>query len=196
MTRLLLALLILFAPLIAITPASAQQTNAIVVATCGTPPSGYTAGATRPVTQDTDGKLCSGAAISGGSVSLSGPVNLAAATTGGCTLSGTQSAASTNSTNIKAAAGTLCGGTVINTTATLYYLRLYNLSSAPTCSSATGFVATYPIPASATGNGTLIGLGTFGADFSTGIGFCLTGGGTSTDNTNAATGVYINLAYK
>jgi hypothetical protein len=33
-------------------------------------------------------------------------------------------------------------------------------------------------------------------DYSSGIGFCLTGGGSSTDNTNAATGVYLALLYK
>jgi hypothetical protein len=35
-----------------------------------------------------------------------------------------------------------------------------------------------------------------GATYGTGIGFCLTGGGGSTDNTNAATGVYITIGYK
>lgn len=116
--------------------------------------------------------------------------------TSGCTLTGTQSAASTNATNLKASAGVLCGGHVINTTATLYYLRLYNLSSAPTCSSSTGFVATIPVPASGSGAGTLVDLGPFGAAFPTGIGFCITGGGGSTDNTNAATGVYANLTWR
>lgn len=112
-----------------------------------------------------------------------------------CALSATQSAASTNATNVKASAGKLCGGTIINTTATVYYLRLYNLASAPTCSSATGFVATFPVPASTAGAGTVLNLGPWGASFTTGIGFCLTGGGGSTDNTNAATGVYVNLVY-
>lgn len=127
---------------------------------------------------------------------VSGAVNLASAATGGCTLSGTQSAATTNSTNIKASAGTWCGGKGINTTATLYYLRLYNSASAPTCSSATNFVATIPIPASASGAGTDLSFGTFGADFSAGISFCLTGGPTSTDNTAAATGVFLAYATK
>jgi hypothetical protein len=122
-------------------------------------------------------------------------VNLSAPTSGGCTIGATQSAASTNATSVKGSAGLLCGGTVINTTATLYYLRLYNLASAPTCSSATGFVATIPVPASTSGAGTVINLGTYGATFATGIGFCLTGGGSSTDNTSAATGVYVTLAY-
>jgi hypothetical protein len=32
--------------------------------------------------------------------------------------------------------------------------------------------------------------------YGTGIGFCITGGGSSTDNTNAATGVYVTIGYK
>ena len=35
-----------------------------------------------------------------------------------------------------------------------------------------------------------------GEAFSTGLAFCVTGGGTSTDNTNAAVGVFISLLYK
>ncbi len=52
------------------------------------------------------------------------------------------------------------------------------------------------MPASTTGAGTIIDFGTYGAAFSTGVSFCLTGGGASTDNTNAATGVFLTLAYK
>lgn len=105
------------------------------------------------------------------------------------------SAASTNATNCKASAGNLYSIQAINTTATLYFLRLYNLASAPTCSSATGFVRTVPLPASATGAGVVIPQDV-GEGFATGIGFCLTGGGASTDNTSAATGVYLTLLYK
>lgn len=116
---------------------------------------------------------------------------------GACTPVGYQSAASNNQTNNKASAGTWCGGLAINTTATIYYLRLYNLAAAPTCSSATGFVTTIPIPASASGSGTELDLaGGMGAAFSAGIGWCLTGGGSSTDNSNAATGVYLTVATK
>lgn len=120
-----------------------------------------------------------------------------AAATGGATpyyLSG-GSAASTNSTNIKASAGTLYTLTVVSTSATLAYLRMYDSASAPTCSSATGAVHSYPIPASTTGAGLTI---TFpvGELYASGIGYCLTGGGTSTDNTNATTGIYINASYK
>ncbi len=105
------------------------------------------------------------------------------------------SAASTNSTNCKASAGTVYDLSVVNTTATLFYLRLYNLSSAPTCSSATGFVESIPVPASTSGAG-IVRTFPVGRNYGTGIGFCLTGGGSSTDNTNAATGVYLSIGYK
>ena len=114
------------------------------------------------------------------------------ATSGGTSTCYITSAASTNSTNCKASAGQLYNLTLVNTTATTYYLRLYNLSSAPTCSSATGFIATIPVLAT----GGVSQAKHVGQAFGTGIGFCLTGGGSSTDNSNAATGVYITLEYK
>lgn len=114
----------------------------------------------------------------------------------GCYL---QSAASTNATSCFNRPGNFYGVRAINTTATLYYLRLYNLAAAPTCSSATGFVFSVPVPpAAAAGgaNGITVNVGTYGLSFTTGLSFCLTGGATSTDNTSAATGVFVNLAYK
>lgn len=120
-----------------------------------------------------------------------------AATTGGATpyhLAG-GTAASTNSTSIKGSAGTLYSVSAINTTATLYYLRIYDSSSAPTCSSATGAKHSFPIPASTTGAGFAIPLGAVGEIFSSGIGYCVTGGGSDTDNTNAAAGIFINASY-
>lgn len=100
------------------------------------------------------------------------------------------SAASNNATNCKAVAGNVYGIYVTNTTSTIYYLRMYNLAATPTCSSATGFVES--IPGQALGvtarNQTL-------QTYSNGIGFCITAAGTSTDNTNAATGVYVTILY-
>jgi hypothetical protein len=112
--------------------------------------------------------------------------------TSGCYLI---SAASTNATNCKNAAGNLYGIRVVNTTATLYYLRLYNASAAPTCSSATGFIESIPIPASTTGAG-IVWTPTYPINYGTGIGFCFTGGSSSTDNTSAATGVFGVVQYK
>lgn len=106
------------------------------------------------------------------------------------------SAASTNATNCKASAGNIYAIHVTNTTTTNYFLRLYNLSSSPTCSSSTGFIETIPA-LGATANGGVNGrVVPAGEAYDTGIGFCLTGGGSSTDNTNAATGVYITIKYK
>lgn len=57
MTRTLLisALILLGLP---VNPALAQVSNAVVVASCGTPPATYSAGANRQITQDTNGNLC------------------------------------------------------------------------------------------------------------------------------------------
>lgn len=114
----------------------------------------------------------------------------------GCTGGHLLSAASNNSTNVKASPGTLCELVVINTTASLVDLRLYDLSSAPTCSSATGVIANYPVQANTTSPGFAIPLGAWGKGFASGIGFCLTGANADNDNTNAVTGVNLNWSYK
>lgn len=106
------------------------------------------------------------------------------------------STASTNATNCKATAGNYYGIEIINTTSTIYYLRLYNLASAPTCSSATGFVRSIPIPhATGTGAG-VVTTNIYPVAYSAGIGFCFTGAATSTDTTNAAQGVFGVVRYK
>jgi hypothetical protein len=126
-----------------------------------------------------------------------GAVNLAAATTGGATpyhLSG-GTAASTNATSVKASAGTLCDLAVINTTATLAYLKLYDSASAPTCSSATGLKHVYPVPANTSGAGFVRALAV-GEAYAGGIAYCVTGGGADTDATNAPAGVFVEASYK
>jgi hypothetical protein len=118
-----------------------------------------------------------------------------AATTDAASTFALQSAASNNSSSVKGSAGNIYGIYIINTTTTNYFLRLYNASSAPTCSSATGFIETIPaLGAAANGGG--ISRMQWPQAFGTGIGLCLTGGGGSTDNTNAATGVYVTVLYK
>lgn len=110
----------------------------------------------------------------------------------------TAAGASTNSTSVKGSAGTVYGYSLTNTTATIYYLRMYNSSSAPTCNSATGYVATIPIPpaSAAGGAGGREITKNIGQAFTTGVGFCITGGSSSTDNTNAAAGVFVEILYK
>lgn len=130
-----------------------------------------------------------------GQLAFTGTANIGTATTGGATPYHYLSTASTNSTLVSTGAHSLYEVTLINTTATLYYLRLYDATSAPTCSSGTGVVHTYPIPASASGAGVAVSV-PFGVAFTNGLSFCLTGGIADTDNTNAATGVAVNLSYK
>jgi hypothetical protein len=100
--------------------------------------------------------------------------------------------ASTNAINCKASAGNVYMIRAINTTATAYYLRMYNSSGTPTCSSATGFVETIPVLAT----GGQVSPIAVGQSYATGIGFCITGGAASTDNTNAAVGVFVTVLYK
>jgi hypothetical protein len=104
-------------------------------------------------------------------------------------------AASTNATSVKGSAGNVYGYSAINTTGTIYYLRMYNLSTSPTCSSSTGFVESIPIPANTTGAG-LERWPHVPQGFTTGIAYCVTGGSGNTDNTNAATGVFLTILYK
>jgi hypothetical protein len=125
------------------------------------------------------------------------PVVIQAGTSGGCTayhLAG-GTTASTNSNLIKAGAGTLCDLVVTNTTAVIYYVRLYDLAVAPTCSSATGVKHVFPIQIAAN-DGLLVRPIPLGESYAAGIGFCVTAAGTDTDNTNAATGVYVEASYK
>jgi hypothetical protein len=158
------------------------QTGSMVMGAVSASPPSYTTGQTNYASLALTGGLRS---------------NLTADATGGCTPTHVLSAATTNSTNIKNAAGTLCSVTIINNTATAADFRLYNLSSAPTCSSATGVVANYGIQANTTSPGLSPNLGTYGMNFDTGIGFCLTAyDGTDTNNTASVTGIQINLAYK
>ncbi len=103
--------------------------------------------------------------------------------------------ASTNSTSCKASAGNRLGGWFVNPTATIAYVRLYNSATAPTCSSATGFISpAIPIPAATTGAGITFVIPN-GVAFATGLGYCVTGGPTSTDNTNAVADVRGELFY-
>ncbi len=125
------------------------------------------------------------------------PVQPVPGTVGGGTPIHYLSTASNNSTNVKATAGTVYQVITINTTATIYYLRLYDLAAAPTCTSATGVKQTYPVPfgQSSSGGGFTIPI-PVGMGFLNGIGFCLTSGIADTDNGNAATGIVINFVYQ
>lgn len=116
--------------------------------------------------------------------------------TGGATPYHFVTTASTNSQNIKAAAaGTLYTISAVNFSATASYLRIYDQAAAPTCSSATGAVHSYGIPASTSGAGISISIAV-GELYANGIGYCVTGASADTDNSNGQAGITINASFK
>ena len=104
------------------------------------------------------------------------------------------STTTTNSTNVYGNPTLLSALVVINTTTTLYYLKLYNKATAPTCGTDTP-VWTVPVPYGASNSGGGVVLPPGGLYFPSGLGFCLTGGIADNDTTAAAAGVAINLGF-
>ena len=106
------------------------------------------------------------------------------------------SAATTNATLVRPGNALINLLVVTNSTAALYYLKLYDVAAAPTCNTSTVvFKVAVPFGASSSGGDLVIPLAD-GMQFFNGIGFCLTGAIGDTDTTNAATGVTINFAIK
>lgn len=103
------------------------------------------------------------------------------------------STASTNSTLVYGSGPVRLKWIVaINTNAaTIYYLKLYNKATAPVCGTDTPYMR-IPLPQNNNGGGALP-IGVDDASFPLGLGFCITGALADNDNTNAATGVVINL---
>ncbi len=101
------------------------------------------------------------------------------------------SAANNNSTLVYAGPTLLNSLIVVNTTNTIYYLKVYNKATAPVCGTDTPTLR-IPIPQNNNGNG-LVDLAVAGMRFPSGVGFCLTAGLADNDNTNAATGIALNF---
>lgn len=126
-----------------------------------------------------------------------GGVSVTAVTTGGATPYHFITTASTNATLISTGAHTLYSLTVTGLNSTAGYVRIYDLAGAPTCSSSTGAVHTYPVIGSATQQGgMIIPLPSQGELYANGIGFCATGGSADNDNTSGPSGIVINASYK
>lgn len=102
------------------------------------------------------------------------------------------STASNNSTQIKSSGGNVYSIVVINTTGTIYYLKLFD--GAPTMGT-TSANWNIPVPANTSAAGVVVTL-PVGLTFASTINMALTGGIGLTDNSNAATGVAVNVAYK
>jgi hypothetical protein len=84
------------------------------------------------------------------------------------------SANSTNPTSVKTSAGKVMAGYVLNTTATIQYLKLYNKTSAPTVGTDVP-VVTIPLPPNIMVYFTDV-FGIYGAYFSSGIAYAITNG--------------------
>lgn len=102
------------------------------------------------------------------------------------------SAATNNSTLVLGRSAIVKVVHAVNTTATLYYLKLYNKATAPTCGTDIP-VFTTPIPASATGGAPVSPDMSDGLLFPLGVGFCIVANIADNDNTSAATGVAVNI---
>lgn len=116
-----------------------------------------------------------------GTQPVSGSVTATPATP---TASLVNSAATTNSTLVKGAAGTLHGMVISNTGAAAAFVKLYNMATAPVVGTS-AVVLTIPVPA----NGTVsINWGPLGMRFSTGIGLAITNLAPDADTTAVALG--------
>lgn len=139
----------------------------------------------------TTGGLALDATLTGGSQKAI-PV---AGTTGGATPYHLVSAASTNSTSVKASAGTVYDVQCFNVNASPRYLKFFDKASAPTLGTDTP-VKTILIPGNTSGAGA---TATFpvGVNFANGIAIAITGGIADSDNTAVgASDCAINFDYK
>ena len=103
--------------------------------------------------------------------------------TGGATIKHIVSAASTNATNTKAAAGRLVGWSFVNTTASWQYVKLHNTAGTPTAGAAV--VMTISIPPNSVNNMPVAGGG---IGFATGIAYTIVTGSADADATATTLG--------
>lgn len=113
----------------------------------------------------------------------------------GTSLNSKISLATTNTTVVKASAGTLYDITVGNNSANIAYLKVYNATSV-TCGSGTP-VLRYIVPGATSGGAGSNVVSSVGMSFSTGMSYCLTGAIADADTTAVAANAYlINVTYK
>ncbi len=118
-------------------------------------------------------------------------------TTGGLSSYFLQPTASDNHANIKNGAGQVYRIVATNNSATINYLRLYDIASGFNgCGSATSLITQIAIPASTSGAG-FVDNNTMGITFATGISICVTSGYATNDTTNAtASAMSVSIGYK
>lgn len=119
-------------------------------------------------------------------------VQIAPALDSSLSSSGITSAATNNSTNVKAGRGVIYGWSLTNTTATIKYVKLYNKATAPTCGTDTPVIR-IGVPATST----VSYVNPIGINMPTGLGYCIVTGAADTDNTAvAANDIFLNLSYR
>ena len=111
-----------------------------------------------------------------------GKIIPSAASSGGATSFTLISAATTNSSLVKASTGTLYMLSASNSTATVAYIKIYNKVTAPTVGTDTP-VFTFMVPAN---GAVMVPIPSVGVNFAAGIGFALTGLATTADTTAVA----------
>lgn len=106
------------------------------------------------------------------------------------------SAATTNGTSVKGAAGTLGMCVVTNTNSAVRYLKFYNKATAPTVGTDTP-VLVIAVPGATTGGGVAVPIPSrVGVSFTTGIALAITTGAADTDTGAVALNeVIVNLGY-
>lgn len=112
---------------------------------------------------------------------------------GGWSPSSVLTTASTNSSVVKASAGSLGMIVAINPTATLGFLKVFNKATAATLGTDTP-VWNIPIPANTAGAGVVIPIPA-GISFGSGIAIAVTGAIALLDATNGPAGIAINLGF-
>lgn len=164
----------------------------------------FTLLSTNPIESALNNPLSSGSAIIGkvgidqttpGTTNAVAPV---AAPLGGATPTSAIAPATPAGVNLKVGATTVYSIQATTIQATPVYLKLYDSASAPTCGSGTP-VGRFMVPAAATaanGAGTNIAL-PVGIAFSSGLGYCVTGGLADADTTTiTASNTLINIDWK
>lgn len=170
----------------------ASNTNAVVQYISVQDYAELTAEITAGRGQTTAGQALGVAVVSMPTTAVSGTVTANQGTAANPTTSTINSAATTNATSVKNAAGNLYSITASNVNAATRFLKIYNKASAPTVGTDVP-VLVIPIPTNSVQN---IEFGTYGLRLGTGIALAITGAATDADTTAVAAGdVKVCTAY-
>lgn len=124
-----------------------------------------------------------------------GQVGLVSVIAGGTFTNVAVTTVSSNCAVVKSSAGTLYGVTASTTNTNTNYIKYYNTNTTPQTTN-TAVSLNFAIAGNTSGTGLTNPIPTVGIAFTTGIGRCVVGGYTITDNTSAVGGIVINEMYR